>query len=148
MSQIGIPARLERLWAYGKILMSDGLSGAPSDSFLEVPPGKQAVVEYVSARAVVPSGQKIIDLLLQWELPEGTQGDHWLTLMPQGQHGSQEVFTASQTVCLRLNAGERLLFRAARSDGAGKAEIYVRVSGYFSDPLPPAMYLCALPVTG
>lgn len=106
---------------------------------ITIPPGKRFVMEHVSAKAIVPIGQKLhMTVVTRFNDALTSQA---LIAVPQGTTaslGNKDVFTASQL--LKAYAGgnnavpdEAIVVYAERDGEFGDALISFSLSGYFID---------------
>ena len=100
------------------------------------PWGKRLVIEYISVKAIVPAGQKVI---VNLQIPlNGTIYGHQLVMTSQGVFGVQEIFTASHLTrwyadkLVKLPEGDFTThWDVTRSDVSGTAEVWMSIQGYF-----------------
>ncbi len=88
-----------------------------------VPAGKQLIIEYVSLRARVPAGETVNSALLN--LPHV----HFFVVAAQGTIGNQSFFTAAQNTRIVIGAGQRVVFRAERSNHGTTALVSATIAG-------------------
>jgi hypothetical protein len=88
-----------------------------------VPAGKQLIIEYVSLRAVVPAGETVNSAFLS------TPHVHFFVVANQGSNGSQNIFTAAQSLRIVINAGETIRFRAERDNYGTTAIVAATLAG-------------------
>jgi hypothetical protein len=97
-----------------------------------IPDGKRLVIEYVSARAQGPAGQRFIaQLQTNVAKAENPRGIFWLVFFPQGTFSSVDVYTASQPMHIYSEPGNLpLLFVATRTGITGSAFVEATISGH------------------
>lgn len=94
-----------------------------------VPVGKRLVIEYISAKATLPAGQKLRNLAIRTSL-NGNLVYHYLVQTPTGIFN--EYVTGQQ---VRLYADPNTLphLSATRNTGDGTTAVRVSISGYLVD---------------
>jgi hypothetical protein len=102
---------------------------------IAIPEGKRLVVEYVSARAQGPAGQKFIaQLQTNVSHAESPRGIYWLVFYPQGTFSSIDVYTAGQPMRVCAEPGNPpVLFVATRTNITGTAFVEATISGYLTN---------------
>jgi hypothetical protein len=97
-----------------------------------IPEGKRLVIEYVSARAQGPVGQKYIaQIQTNVTHTESPRGIYWMVFSLQGTFSTIDVFTASQLMRVYAEPGNPpLLFVATRTGINGTAFVEATISGY------------------
>jgi hypothetical protein len=99
-----------------------------SSASVVIPAGKTVVVEFVSARALLPAGEQLVRFVLftpDFVHPIGTADLLWNF---QASNGNTDFFVTSQQI--RLYGRDRLEAAVFRDVGAGTAVIRVNVIGY------------------
>jgi hypothetical protein len=99
---------------------------------ITIPEGKRLVIEYVSARAQGPAGQKFIaQIQTTVSHTESPRGIYWLVFFPQGTFSSIDVCTASQPMRILAEPGNPpLMFVTTRTSITGTAFVEATISGY------------------
>ncbi len=123
------PARLAFQTEISINLPSDNLSG--SDHF-SVPAGKRLVIRYVSALALLPTGQKLIHLGLTTDLGD-TSASHRFVPVFTGSSGPRDFFLAAQDTQVHADPGTVVTIFAGRSNSSDIGAVNVDVSGYLID---------------
>jgi len=101
-------------------------------SFLTVPNGKRFVLEGVSARAVLPMGEKVL-LAVHAVEPDQTLVTMFVPLTHQGTFNSGDHYMGTEPFTLTLGSGGLLTAEAARGTILGTFFIQTTVVGYFED---------------
>lgn len=101
------------------------------EAFVNVPPGKRLVVEFVSVTAAVLPGQKVI-------LTIKADNDAWVPLTFQGifpiDRRRLAVFRASNRVLIFAGPGKQVAGEFRRSSPVGKTgEMIATISGFLED---------------
>jgi hypothetical protein len=124
---------------------SDGIEWSPGEqlisfSFPTVPPGRLLVIEYMSASAEVPVGQRVQVRTVLKGGPEGeffpSPPTHHFPLQFQGRFptlNTPDIFSGAQQVRIYVSAGRRLMVTWFRSAGTGRGECRAAISGYLMD---------------
>jgi hypothetical protein len=99
---------------------------------ITIPEGKRLVIEYVSARAQGPAGQKFIaQIQTSVTKAESPRGVYWLVFFPQGTFSTIDVYTASQPMRIFADPSTPpALFVATRTGITGTAFVEATISGY------------------
>jgi hypothetical protein len=99
---------------------------------ITIPEGKRLVIEYVSARAQGPAGQKFIaQIQTSVTKAENPCGVYWLVFFPQGTFSTIDVYTASQPMHIYADpATPPALFVVTRTGITGTAFVEATISGY------------------
>jgi hypothetical protein len=102
---------------------------------IPIPEGKRLVIEYVSARAQGPIGQKYIaQIQTNVSRIESPRGIFWMMFAFQGTFSTIDVFTASQLMHVYAEQGNPpLLFVVTRSGINGTAFVEATISGYLEN---------------
>src|SRR5262249_3864376 len=82
---------------------------------IQVPAGKRLAIKFVSALAVVPTGQAVHVRL--FTTIGGVETQHTLVMTPQGTFGLQDDFAASQAVEIFADGGSDIFVEFDRSGG-------------------------------
>lgn len=100
---------------------------------ITVPPGKRLIIEHVSMEADVQAGQVL--LIVEAGSSLGSSKALTLVAVYQGrsQDGVRDWFSASQSVKMRLDAGEIVKCFAMRDSWDGNAGIRINLFGYLID---------------
>ena len=97
-----------------------------------IPPGKRLVVDYVSARGVVPSGESVSGIFINLPVV------HFFMVLAQGADISgKSVFTAAQDLRIALGpfAGRsNVMVRMERTAFGTPANLEVTLAGTLVDP--------------
>lgn len=98
-----------------------------------VPPGKRLIIEHISMEADVQAGQFL--LIVEAGSSLGSSKALTLVAVYQGrsQDGVRDWFSASQSVKMRLDAGEIVKCFAMRDSWDGNAGIRINLFGYLID---------------
>jgi hypothetical protein len=122
------PDRQEIYQADVTVLQFEPLE-ASDECLPAVPEGKRLVIEHVTARVRIPTGQEAYAALK-------TQSLYLASLLPLTyqltEHG-HAVFVAAVPAKLRVDAGGRACFLLARNIGTGQGTGLFTVSGYLID---------------
>ena len=114
------------------VLVSVSEGNAVGSESMAIPPGKQLVVEHVSAVVSLPIGQKVIRVGVKTELSGSGLVEHFLPATLQGtQTADRDIFIASQQT--RLYADPQLIVTFERDDFSGNASSEFAISGYLVD---------------
>ena len=99
---------------------------------IPIPEGKRLIIDYVSARAQGPAGQKFIaQLQTSVSKVESPRGIYWLVFFPQGTFSTIDVFTASQPMHVFAEPGTPpLMFVVTRTRVTGTAFVEATISGH------------------
>jgi hypothetical protein len=102
---------------------------------IPIPEGKRLVIEYISARAQGPIGQKYIaQIQTNVSHTESPRGIYWMVFSFQGTFSTIDVFTASQLMQVYAEPGNPpLLFVATRTGINGTAFVEATISGYLEN---------------
>jgi len=100
-----------------------------------IPEGKRLVIDYVSARAQGPAGQKFIaQLQTNVARTESPRGIYWLVFFPQGTFSTIDVYTASQPMHVFAEPGTPpLMFVVTRTRVTGTAFVEATISGHLTN---------------
>ena len=114
------------------VVLNLGVDDSNESGFIFVPPGKRLVIEYASADALMPVGQRM-KIFIRTTL-SGNPRDHFLVLYRQGAMSGFDNLTAGQEVRLYADPGTSVTIQAVRlaSTGSGMTA-KVTISGYFVD---------------
>ena len=108
--------------------LNEGATEGASESFM-VPFYKRLVIEYVTLRGVVPSGQKMAAILFT-----GIAGSEVLpnnlVLTEQGMFGTRDRFVASLPMRAYADAGTTVSFNIYRNESGGSGSAALTISGY------------------
>ena len=122
----------------GSIDIDDGQNGGGET--LDVPPGKELVIEYFSAEADLPQGQKFLDLTVQ-TTQHGSTVPHSFIPVFMGSPvptctgcGTIDIFLASSPTRLYSDSGAgSVRLEALRNDTHLGGDVDFRLSGYLVD---------------
>ena len=104
--------------------------GTLSSNFeITVPDGKRLVVESVTARATLPTGQHVI-LSISTTTSE-RDALHYIALSPQGTFPTYDAYAATSSLRIYADAGTTIHFEARRSADVGVANINTVISGQY-----------------
>jgi len=96
---------------------------------VSVPAGKRLVIEYVSARIMLPAGQKIFEArIVTLQNAGGAEGYHYLSTNAEGSYLDSDFFSISHN--LRLYSVGYAKFSFFRSDTTRSGLVNAAVSGY------------------
>lgn len=116
------------------IIVQDGFVG--ENGFVQVPQGKRLVIEYASAEAFVPLGQKLrFSVITQTNVPQQNPANtrHFLPPAALGMSGDHDGFTAGQVVKLFSDPGTIVDLRTDRDQPVGVVTVFFSISGYQED---------------
>lgn len=99
---------------------------------IPVPEGKRLVIDFISARAQGPAGQKFIaQIQTSVSKVESPRGIYWLVFYPQGTFSTIDVYTASQPMNVLAEPGTPpLMFVVTRTRVTGTAFVEATISGH------------------
>jgi len=96
---------------------------------VSVPSGKRLVIEHVSARVMLPTGQKLFESRITTvQTAGGAEGYHYLSTTAEGSYLGSDFFSISQS--LRLYSVGYAKFSFFRADTAQAGLVNAAVSGY------------------
>lgn len=111
----------------------------PAGSFggsgiIAVPAGRRLVIEYVSAQALLPTGQNLHQVSVSTQI-KGTTAQHFLVRNEHGPHfsGTDNLFVVGQQLRLYADGGTPVIFSLARNVATGNPGYSLTVSGYLVD---------------
>ena len=110
-----------------------GLGMNPGTKFyhfeITVPAGKRLVIESVTARATLPTGQRVI--LSISSTTSGRDAMHYIAVTPQGSFPTYDAYAATSAVRIYADADTTIRFEARRSADAGVANVNIVISGQY-----------------
>jgi hypothetical protein len=94
-----------------------------------IPSRKRMVIEHVSARIVLPGGQKLFESRIETlQAAGGAVGYHYLTTSSEGNYLGDDFFSISHS--MRLYAVGAVKFAFFRTDSTTTGVVNVAVSGF------------------
>jgi hypothetical protein len=114
-----------------EILLPSGTEG--QNGSFTVPHAKRLVIEYASGQAFLPTGQKALLSVITSLQGQSTGTTHYLQTTTAGSFGSQDYFSAGETVRLYADAGTIVMLRADRNSPTGAATARLSISGELVD---------------
>ena len=111
-----------------------GSGSVAASGIIAVPDGKRLHIEFVSARAILPTGQNLCQSDVA-TIVDGSTVQHVLARVSQGAFfsGTDDSFAVSQKVDLYADGGTGVIFSLARNQATGTGNAYVTVAGYLTD---------------
>ena len=102
-----------------------------NNASIAIPEGKRLIIEFISARAQGPAGQKFIaQIQTSVARTESPRGIYWLVFFPQGTFSTIDVFTASQpTHIFAEPVYPPVQFVATRTSLTGTAFVEATITG-------------------
>jgi hypothetical protein len=94
-----------------------------------IPPGKRAVIELVTATISVPSGERA--RLRMYTSLGSTPSNLDLVLTSQGQLGNRELFVATHSI--RAYSDSLIQFNVNRDNAQTEGDAFICISGYLID---------------
>ncbi len=96
---------------------------------VNIPPGKRAVIELVTATISVPSGERA-RLRMYTSLGSAASNLDFV-LTPQGQAGGRELLVATHSV--RVYSDHQIEFNVNRDNAQTEGDAFICISGYLID---------------
>ena len=98
-----------------------------------VPAGMRLTIESVSARILVPTGQKVYTALGFFG-ENASDCENYLALQPQGVFGSFDVFVSSQNLKIILDSTSRFVtYEIHRNSDVGDITFSLTINGYLEE---------------
>ena len=113
------------------------IAGFPA--MFNVPASKRAVIEYVSARLILPVGQNITQIIFESRAPDGQGGEVFAqqflhpTFKAAFSSGTHQIFVSSQQTRFYANPGTVISIYFFRSSNAGTFDVEWAISGHLVD---------------
>lgn len=104
---------------------------APSICSLNVPLGKRLIIESMSVRVTVPSGQTVRQVSLQD--PAQGLGDFYLAVNLQANEAVDDTYTGTHMVRMYIDPGGSVFISVGKSLGTGSASARATGYGYLVD---------------
>jgi hypothetical protein len=103
-----------------------------NNASIPIPEGKRLIIEFISARAQGPAGQKFIaQIQTSVARTESPRGIYWLVFFPQGSFSTIDVFTASQPTHIFAEPGyPPVQFVTTRTSLTGTAFVEATITGH------------------
>ena len=111
-----------------EISLPPGTEG--QNGFVTVPAGKRLVIEYVSAQAFLPSGQKGLFSVIVSLQGQATGTWHYLESTVVGPFGGQDCFQCGRLVKLYADPGTTVMLRTDRDSPTGSGLSRMTLSGH------------------
>jgi hypothetical protein len=133
VTSVDDPGRAE--FHVSRAMFHEDGDGGISHAFIEVPAGKRLVITFVSGRAVLPGGQKLIDVSMETTtVGNANAAVHRFVPSFTGTTtflGPIDHFVFSQDT--QIYADGRIAIFSERSDDTVSGSVHVSISGYLID---------------
>lgn len=124
--------RAQAVYKFGEFVLVAALA-QESPTIYTVPANKRLVIEHVSAKATLSSGEELLDFQIYIRNQDGsTVGSHFLPMLAAGSTDASGYarFNMSMPMRLYLDAGMKVSFTVARNAASSNSLALLRFSGY------------------